>query len=60
MLRSSLFLNSACSDRQQFAHRLQSKGEVFLAQRLDDAIDVVSGILLQPGPEIPVFLVVLL
>jgi hypothetical protein len=36
------------------------EAEVFLAQRLDDTIDVVRGILLQPGPEIPVFVVVFL
>jgi hypothetical protein len=36
------------------------ESEVFLAQRANGSIDVVRGILLQPVPEIPVFVVVLL
>ena len=57
---NSPFLNSVCSDRQQFAHCAVDKGEVFLTQRFDDAIDVIGGVLFEPGPEFPVFVVVLL
>jgi hypothetical protein len=46
--------NSRC------ALRAVDKGEVFLTQRFDEAIDVIGGVLLEPGPESPVFVVILL